>query len=140
RERQVVELGLDAVPGLEVWREPRIDHGELADALPDAAEAGDRRFLRVVELRVALTAQTLDGVGAAQQLPLRTQCLVLTRLQVRLPQLAELEFDEVETRRARAIVHAEAIELLAKGPHIAESRRDVRPRGVEARPRIEQRK
>ena len=139
RERQIVELRLDAVPRFEVRREPRIDRGELADPFPDAAEDDERRFLGVVKLGVTFPAQALDGVGAAQQLPLRAQCLVLAVLQVRFLQLAELECDQVETRRALAIVHAQAIELLAKSADVVEGRRDVGARGIEARPRVEQR-
>src|SRR5687768_16247384 len=55
-KRQVFELRLDAVAGVEVWREPRIDRRELAHALPHVAERGERRRLVVVQLRVALAA------------------------------------------------------------------------------------
>ncbi len=81
----------------------------------------------------------MNGVGAAQQLALCAKRLVLAVLQGRLLQLDELEFDEVKARCALAIVHAQAIQLFAEAAHIGEGRCDVGARGIEARPRVEQR-
>ena len=44
----------------------------------------ERRLLGVVQLRVALAAEALNGVGAAQQLALGAKRLVLAGLQVGL--------------------------------------------------------
>src|SRR5688572_32048593 len=112
REREVLELRLDVVSRIEMRCESRIDRSELADPLPDTAERGERRRVVVVELRVALAAKPLNGVGAAQQLPFGAQRFILARLQIRFLQLSELELDEVEARRSLAIVHPQSIELL----------------------------
>src|SRR6185503_9204818 len=67
-EREIIELGLDAVARVEVRREARIDRRELADAFPDSPEDCQGGPLGLVQFRVALAAQALNRVGAAQQL------------------------------------------------------------------------
>ena len=103
------------------------------------AERGERRRLGVVQLRVAFAAQPLDGVGAAQQLSIGGERFVFAGCEVGLLQLAELELDEIEPRRALAIVHAQSIELFAQPADGGECRRHLRARRVEAGPRIQQR-
>ena len=101
------------VAGVEVRSKTRIDGRQLANPLPHVAEQGERRALVVVQLRVAFGAEPLDGVGAAEQLAIGGERFILARLQVGLAQFVQLELDEIQTRRPLAIVHPQAIELVA---------------------------
>ena len=133
REGEVLELRLDAVAGVEVRREARIDGRQLADALPHVAERGERRAFVVVQLGVAFAAQPLNGVGAAQQLPIGGERFVFARLQVGLLQFVQLELDEVEARGPLPIVHAQPIELFAPSANGGERVRH-RARVIASRP------
>ncbi len=53
REREVLELGLDAVAGAGVRRERRVDGRQLTHPLPDLPERREGRRLLVVEQRIA---------------------------------------------------------------------------------------
>ena len=119
------------------------NRGSIAASSPTRFQtwpsAAERRVFGVVQLRVALAAQPLNGVGAAQQLAIGGERLVLARLQVGLLQFAQLELDEIETRRPLAVVHPQPIELLAQAAHRRERARHLRAWRLEARPRIQQR-
>ena len=114
-ERQVFELRLDPVAGIDVRRKLRIDDGQLADTLPDAAEPAQHRVVALVQRRVALFAEPLDALGVGQHPAGGRELLVLPRPWRRLFDLPELKGNQVEARRLFAAVHPRSFELLSKG-------------------------
>ena len=84
REGEILELGLDAVAGIQVRREPGVNRGQLPHPLPDPAEPSEGGRLRVVEFGVSLVAEPMNRVGASQQLPIGGERFILADLQVGL--------------------------------------------------------
>jgi hypothetical protein len=119
---EVLELRLDAVAGVHVRRELRVDGRQLADALPHAAQAREHGAVAVVQRAVALLAQPLQPLGARQHLA-----------------RGELEGDQVEARRLLARVHPRAFELVAQRPHAGPGLGHPRRRRAELRVLVEQR-
>ena len=68
RQRQVLELGLDAVAGRERAREHRVDRRQLADPLPDLAEGRERRAPRRRRAGVGFAAQRGQPSGVPEHL------------------------------------------------------------------------
>jgi hypothetical protein len=76
-----------------------------------------RRTLIVVQLEEAFLAEALDAIGAAENLPVGREPLVLVGLQGSRPKLVQLKLHELQPCGALSIVHPEAIDLLADVLH-----------------------
>ncbi len=70
--REILELRLDAVAGVQVRLEPGIDGGELADAFPHGPESRKHRRIAFVQRGVAFRTESLNPLGAREHLPART--------------------------------------------------------------------
>ena len=129
---------LIAVASLEMRGKSRIDGGQLPHPLPDSAQRDERRLFGVVQLGIRLAAQPLDRVGAAEQLAIGGQRLILTRLQVGALQFAQLELDQIEPGRTLSIVHSQPIDLFPESTHGGMGRGDRVSQRVEPGPGIKQ--
>ncbi len=137
RGREILELGLDALALPEIGGEPGVEAGQLLDPLPHAPQVGQRRAVSVIQVGIAVAAQPLDGVGAAQDLPRGRELDVLVGLKGRLAQLAQLELDELEAGRPLAAVHAQPIELVTQPLDSREGGRDLLPERRQTGPGVE---
>ena len=105
KEREVFELTLDALACVHIGSEPRIDGRQFPNPLPHAAETSQDRGVALVERCVRLLAQTLDPLGAGEDLLGRGELLVLACLERRLLDLRQLKRDQVEPRTLLPCVH-----------------------------------
>jgi biopolymer transport protein TolQ len=95
------------------------------------------RLLIVIELVIALLAQPLDAIGAAENLPVADQCLVFSGNQRGAGQLGQLELDQFQPRSALAAVHPQPVNLLPEGVQLVERARYLVPEPPEMTELIE---
>ena len=68
----------DAVPRLKVGHEPRVEAGQLPYPLPDLVQPRQHGPLVVVQIEIALVAEALHAIGAAQNLAFAGQLFVFS--------------------------------------------------------------
>ena len=78
KQREILELRLDAVARVDVRNELRIERREFPHSPPDLTQTGKDGVVALVERGVALGAQALDVFRIRQDCPPRTQLLVFT--------------------------------------------------------------